>query len=103
MGEFETQSDRAERSREKNENSRTTVVRDSKVAVWGGQPACSGPRCTGELHPRGLVQLDLSEADDLGGDLDALVVAQELQGLFEGEPAGRDQADEDVGAGRADV
>ena len=41
------------------------------------------------LHPSGLSEIDLPEADRLGGHLDAFVLAQELEGLFEGEPSGR--------------
>ena len=55
------------------------------------------------LHPSGLSEIDLPEADRLGGHLDAFVLAQELEGLFEGEPLGGHEADELVGCRGADV
>src|SRR5712691_2463839 len=48
-------------------------------------------------------ELDLAQADALRRHLDALVLADELEGLLERERPGRDQAHELVGGGGADV
>ena len=50
--------------------------------------ACSGVgvlalHARGGAGAQGLVELDLADADDLGGDLDAFVVAGELEALLE--------------------
>ena len=57
----------------------------------------------GELHALGLRELGLPQPQRVGRDLDALVGAQELERTLERERARRDQADEDVGRGGADV
>ena len=63
-----------------------------------------GPlRPAGRLGPLGGVELGLAQAHAVGSDLDALVLAQELDRLLEREQLRRDQADQDVGAGGADV
>ena len=49
------------------------------------------------------VRLDLAQADRVGRDLDALVVADVLQRLVEREPVVRDELDLLVGARGADV
>ncbi len=47
------------------------------------QPLSAGLRSlSGELHALGLVELDLPQANRVGGHLDALVLAQELEGLL---------------------
>src|SRR5579871_1330596 len=56
-------------------------------------------RTAGRPPPRpfGLVQEHLAQAHLLGGDLDALVLADVLQGLLERELEGRDQPDQLLG------
>jgi hypothetical protein len=48
-------------------------------------------------------EVDLADADRVGGDLDALVLAAELQRLLEAELLRRDQLLEVVRGGGADV
>src|SRR3954468_21270327 len=56
-----------------------------------------------ELGTLGLVERDLAQADRLGRDLDALVLAQPLQRGVERVLAVGHEAHEDVGGRRADV
>src|SRR6478609_10626374 len=53
--------------------------------------------------PVGLAEDDLADPDRLGRDLDALVLAAELQRLLQAEPARGHQALEHLGAGGAHV
>src|SRR3954447_3260461 len=56
-----------------------------------------------QLHAGALVQLQLAQAHGIRGDLHALVLAEELEGLIEREPACRYEAHEHVRGGGADV
>src|SRR5690349_13493218 len=54
-------------------------------------------RASGDARALGLVQDNLADAHDLGGHLDALVLAGELEGLLEREVARGDEVLEVVG------
>src|ERR1035438_2064759 len=70
----------------------------------GGRGSVAGlARPAPDAPPRGLVEDDLTQADGLGGHLDALVVGDELEGLLQREEQGGSQADRLVRRGRADV
>src|SRR4051812_24740238 len=86
----------------------------SKSSNFGGPLgicACCGlsvggssrPETAGLTHAVDAGEHDLAHAHRMRRDLDALVLADELQRLVERELAGRDQPDEDVGGGGAHV
>src|SRR6187431_568421 len=92
----------------------TTAVMVVSKAKVGNSLRCCPPwfsngllvrlaRLGGGLRPRVGVEDDLADPDRVGGDLDALVVAAELQALLQRQLARRDQLLEVVGGGGPDV